>query len=219
MSPVISCDLRPSFGATRNQGSRPTCVAFAVSDAHAAARGDSAPLSVEHIYFHAVQRTPGGHPQDGVSLANILDALRMDGQAAESGWPYLDSIPNDLGQWLPPATATPLFKRESTTANADIDMIVTQLDSGVPPVVTFMASLAFCEADTGFVEPRTSDADVGWHAVIVVGHAQKGGRRLLLVRNSWGETWGIDGYAWIDPGYLAPRVSSVATMKPSGSPK
>jgi hypothetical protein len=39
LSLVVSRDLRPFFGAVRDQGSRPTCIAFALSDAHAAARG------------------------------------------------------------------------------------------------------------------------------------------------------------------------------------
>ena len=196
MSPVISCDLRSSFGAVRNQGSRPTCVAFAVSDAHAAARGTFAALSVEHVYFHAVRRTPGGNPQNGVSLGKMLDAVRIDGQAGERGWPYLVSLPSDLTKWAPPATATPVFRRDSITVGASINMIVSQLDSGIPPVLTFMISLAFCEAEKGIVEPRSLDADVGWHAVIAVGHAQTGGKLWLLVRNSWGEAWGNGGYAW-----------------------
>ena len=130
MSLVISCDLRPAFGPVRDQGSRPTCVAFAVSDTHAVARGAFAALSVEHLYYYAVQRTPGAHPNDGVSLPTILEALRLDGQAAEAGWPYLNSLPVDLTSWSPPATATPVFKRDSMAVALVIDAIMKQLDTG-----------------------------------------------------------------------------------------
>jgi hypothetical protein len=212
VSLAVACDLRPAFGLIRDQGSRPTCVAFAVSDAHATARGVIAPLSVEHLYYHAVQRTAGGHPKDGVSLAKILEALRLDGQAVESGWPYLDPLPNDLSQWAPPATATPVFKRDSITAGAAIDAIIARLDTGVPVVVTFMVSLAFCAPVNGLIQARAADSDVDWHAVIIVGHARDGSKRLLLVRNSWGETWGTGGYAWVDSDYLAPRLGGLAMM-------
>src|SRR5215469_3921058 len=85
---TVLSDLRSLLGGARNQGRRPTCVAFAVSDAHAAARGTNELLSTEHLYFHGVQRTPNGHPNLGVSLSTILDALKHDGQCAETGWPY-----------------------------------------------------------------------------------------------------------------------------------
>lgn len=217
MSLVIACDLRPSFGAIRNQGSRPTCIAFAISDAHAVVRSAFVPLSVEHLYYHAVQRTPGGHPEEGVSLPRILEALRMDGQTVESGWPYMDMLPIDLTQWLPPATATPVFKRDSVTGTAAVGEIVRHLDAGTPVVVTFMASTVFCSPDSGIVRLQASDSDIAWHAVLAIGHAQSGSERLLLVRNSWGESWGLSGHAWVDLNYLVPRLSGFATMVPTGS--
>jgi C1A family cysteine protease len=211
--PVILCDLRNSFGAVRNQGDRPTCIAFAVSDAHAAARGAFAELSVEHLFYHAVQRTPVGHPAQGVNFPRILEALHLDGQAAESGWPYLSALPANLSLWVPPAGATPVFKRGSQGAAGAITTIMAQLDAAFPVVVTFMATMAFCVAEDGIVRPRTPDSDVDWHAVIAVGHGQSSGRPFLLVRNSWGETWGMGGYAWVDIDYLVPRLSGFATMK------
>lgn len=217
MSVTVSCDLRASFGGIRNQGSRPTCVAFAVSDAHAAARGSVAPLSVEHLYHHAVRRTAGGHPDHGVSLGRMLEALRYDGQSVESGWPYIAQLPTDLSLWVPPATATPVFKRDSATRGAAINTIIEQLDIGIPVVVTFLVSEAFCRAEGGVIESHSSDADVDWHAVIAVGHAQARAKRLLLVRNSWGEAWGLGGYAWLHTDYLAPRLGGIATMASTGS--
>jgi len=196
--PTISCDLRSSFGAIRNQGSRPTCIAFAVSDAHSAARPPFSELSVEHLYYHAVQRTPGGHPNQGVNVLRILEALREEGQAAESGWPYLAAVPTNLSSWRPPASATPVFKCSSNIIAASISVITTQLDAGLPVVVTFMASRAFSDVKNGIVLPRSD-----------------GGRPFLLVRNSWGESWGIGGYAWVDLNYLAPRVSGFMTIQQS----
>ena len=212
MIPPISCDLRNAFGAVRDQGSRPTCIAFAISDAHAAARGPFVALSVEHLYYHAVQRTPGGHPNDGVNLPCILAALGGDGQAAENGWPYLATVPADLSSWVPPATALPVFKRGSNIMSAAIAAIAAQLDAGLPVVLTFKASLAFCNVKNGIISPISPDPDIGWHAVIAVGHGQDGGKPYVLVRNSWGESWGMGGYAWVDPDYLAPRLSGFATI-------
>jgi len=217
VSLVVTCDLRSSFGAIRNQGNRPTCVAFAVSDAHAAARGARTALSVEHLYYHAVQRTPGGRPQDGVSLARILDALRLDGQAAESRWPYLPAVPDDLALWVPPPTATPVFKADSVTALPAAAAIVAELNAGRPVVLTFMVSLAFCAVQDGIVRPKAADTDVDWHAVVAVGHGQNEGRPCLLVRNSWGEAWGLGGYAWVDLDYLLPRLNGFATINSVGS--
>jgi hypothetical protein len=171
-------------------------------------------LSVEHLYFHAVQRTVGGHPKDGVSLEKILESLRDDGQTAEEVWPYLDNIPDDLSKWRPPANTTPLFKRDSVIAVAAILEIMNYLNDGLPVVITFMVSLAFCEPQDGVVMIRINDADVGWHAVTVVGHAESEGRSLLLVRNSWGKSWGLNGYAWVDVNYLATRMENFATISP-----
>jgi C1A family cysteine protease len=209
----ISCDLRSSFGDIRNQGARPTCVAFAVSDTHAAARGISQALSVEHLYFHAVKRTTGGHPKDGVSLTKTLEALRLDGQSAEIGWPYLDTLPADLATWIPPKTATPVFKRD---AAAMIASLLTSLDSGQPVVVTFMVSMAFCLAPAGIVHPVKADTDVDWHAVVAAGYGRIGDRPFILVRNSWGQSWGDGGYGWVDLDYLSPRVSDLIILS-SGS--
>jgi hypothetical protein len=81
---TISADLRASFGAARNQGARPTCLAFAASDAHAALRDGWVPLSCEYAFFQA-QRRAGRMPNTGALLSSVLEALRKDGQPEESG--------------------------------------------------------------------------------------------------------------------------------------
>jgi hypothetical protein len=98
MAIMVLSDLRHQLGPARNQGSRPTCVAFAFSDGHAAARRRPDLLSVEHLYHNAVRRTPGSHPDQGVTMPVCASALARDGQCLESGWAYLDLI-GDVIHW------------------------------------------------------------------------------------------------------------------------
>lgn len=206
------CDLRELFGAIRDQGDRPTCTAFATSDAHTAARGDLSPLSVEHLYYHAVRRTPGGHPDDGVTLSYILEALQHDGQAAETGWPYIPKLPSDLSLWTPPRTATPAYVHSSVMPSNVISEVLKKLDTGTPVILTLLISEVFSRCEQGLVTIETSDADVDWHAVIAVGYGRAGSKLFLLIRNSWGQAWGLAGHAWLDTDYVALRLGGIAVM-------
>jgi hypothetical protein len=96
MAIQITKDLRGSFGPARDQSARPTCMAFAASDAHAAARPGWAPLSVEWAYYHAVQRD-GGLPHQGATMPAMLTSIREDGQSHEADWPYAPFPVMDLG--------------------------------------------------------------------------------------------------------------------------
>ena len=98
-------DLRGSFGPARDQDPRPTCLAFAASDAHAAARTGWEPLSAEWAYYHALKRD-GGLPDDGVTLDAMLATIKSDGQPVEAEWPYIKAPITDLKSWKPPAPAS-----------------------------------------------------------------------------------------------------------------
>lgn len=212
MSLKVACDMTARFGAIRDQGSRVTCVAFAVSDVHAVARGAFAPLSVEHLYYHAVRRAPGRNPSKGVSLPTILSALRLDGQATEAGWPYLDPLPHDLSAWKPPKSAVPVYRREHDVGGVTLKTITAELNNKRPVVITFRMTESFFTPINGFVSAGNPGADADYHAVIAVGYGQNGGNDVVLVRNSWGANWGIGGYGWVEAGYLVPRLHGVAMM-------
>ncbi len=214
-SVVIQCDLRVAFGTARHQGARPTCLVFALSDAHSAARGAHEELSAEHLYFHAIQRTVGGHPDKGVAHPQACAALKLDGQSLEASWPYLAKLPSDLAHWAPPATATPLFRRETLPTSAKVADIVTRLDAGQPVVAIFLMGQRFYVPTEGLVEQGPNDADVAYHAVIAVGHGKNSaGEECILIRNSWGEGWALEGYAWVTTSYLAARLTATVVMEP-----
>ena len=116
-------DLRASFGPARDQNPRPTCVAFAASDAHAAARPGWEPLSAEWAYYYALKRDRG-LPHQGATLASMLATIKSDGQPVEEEWPYANAPITDVSLWVPPAPARQLFFRDhASCAPTIIDLI------------------------------------------------------------------------------------------------
>ena len=218
MGVAVECDLRGMFGPVRDQGARPTCMAFAASDGHAAARDGWEPLSCEFAYYHALQKDGGdpngGDPNHGVTLSGMLEAIRVEGQPPETQWNYLPNIPDDIALWKPPANVAPLYKRQSVYDTATILKVKGKLDVGTPVIITMSLSNAFYMPDQdGVIENDEPPDPARRHAVVAIGHGTKGTERFYLVTNSWGVTWGIDGCAWISEAYLAPRLNDYGEMK------
>jgi hypothetical protein len=211
---AVSVDLRPLFGAARNQGPRPTCLAFAASDAHAGLRSGWVLLSCEYLFYHA-QRRARRPPSKGAVLSSVLDALRNDGQPEEEGWPYLAATPVDPSAWVPPADIGRLFGRAGEESHATVDRVIYELDQGRPVIILLTLSRAFyAPTAQGVVHPASGEVPepARRHAVVGVGHGAVDGQRAILIRNSWGPRWGDVGYGWLTEDFLHPRVFAAATL-------
>lgn len=209
---TLVTDLRDRFGTVRDQGHRPTCLAFAVSDTHAAIRGAWDPLSCEYLFYHAVKRS-GGSPHSGTTLVHAFEALEWEGQPRESDWPYLKDVPDDLSAWLPPTGNPELFRRTSETVRPMFNEVWSEVSDGTPIVVAISLSQAFyLVGDTGIIDVSESLDKANRHAVVAVACGHYKECLFLLVRNSWGAAWGIDGHAWLSERYLSPRIVGAAKL-------
>jgi hypothetical protein len=211
---TIIKDLRACFAGARDQEQRPTCLAFALSDAHAADRLTHPVFSADYLYYHGLRRMPVNHGDNGVGLVEASEALRSDGQPLEKDWPYSPVLPVDLASWKPPPKLR-VMHATATAIPANFSAICATLDLDRSIVVIFQPTERFYFPDrSGFLAPRTPDPALPQlHAVVAVGHGQKGGQRHVLIRNSWSTGWGQDGHAWLTEDYLSPRLSSLASIK------
>jgi len=209
---IVGKDLRELFGVAREQGQRPTCLAFALSDAHSSLRDPWMHLSCEFLFYHA-QRRAGRPPNIGATLPSALQSLLHDGQPAESGWRYLPALPGDLTKWSPPPDVGPIFHCTGSSSPTVINEIISTLEAGRPVVVLMTISRSFLSGkhivDAGPEEPPEPARG---HAVVAVGHGHVDCHRAILIRNSWGHRWGEQGYAWITERYLKPRIYEAALL-------
>ena len=143
----------------------------------------------------------------------MLDALREDGQPVEAGWPYLAVIPAD---WKPCPNVGTLYRRSGQKGGSTLGEIIDRLDEDKAVLVLLTLSSSFDVATpSNYVvdqRPGEQSNPARRHAVIAVGHGLSDGKKVVLVRNSWGEFWGLEGHAWLTEAYLTPRVFRLGVL-------
>jgi hypothetical protein len=199
-------DRRATLSPAGDQGGRLTCLSWSITAAHEFTVSDG-PFSVEYLHWSSGQYAGGR----GTVLA-AAEALRSDGQPEDTQWPYLDHNNDAHPGYLPPSTVRgPFSKATVRLSHVDVDSLIRDLTSDRLPVVALRVTDAFLAAKGGVISPDGRGAD--GHAVTAVGVAQYTGAqdlgvlhpndRLVCLRNSWGQRWGIDGHALIGEAALS----------------
>lgn len=205
---IAKIDIRDLIGPVRDQGRRPTCLAFAATAAHETHHQLRQLLCPEWLYYHAVMRA-GDPPDAGSTLNDTATVLSFDGQPEETHWPYCgDVLPYP---WAPPLNPTVLYRADSSIIALDCDGVRSALNKGVSTIFAMLTDQTLLDWShrSGFPiitdTPPPYDNESG-HAVLVVGHGELNSEPHFLIRNSWGPGWGDDGHAWISEDYAKARV-------------
>ncbi|OUL72162.1 C1 family peptidase [Paraburkholderia hospita] len=190
------------LGPSRNQGKRPTCLAFAASDLNAFGHSTEH-LSVEYLCHFAAKSAEGWKPGDGFTTEQVFSALARSGQPSEQIYPYQSDMP-DAPLRAPPANLLPLYPGNAKVRNFTPEDVLIELRAGraVGTVLAVTQSLFYPK--DGIVEFDPFVIPSQFHALVAVGvgaHMQTQETHVLL-RNSWGACWGLQGHAWVSEGHL-----------------
>lgn len=216
MSISVDTDLRSLLGPARNQGHRPTCLAFAATAAHEASRQGSCYLSTEYLAFYGAQRSHC-NPARGLTSASVVQALEYDGQPSETVWPYSRQMP-DSESWAPPPTPYTCHKARIRFSARSVSEVLEIVEHGAPVILIVSVTSAMYRPDAqGVVRPdRSDELTMCRHALLAVGsgHAEDG--TYVLVRNSWGRAWGTQGHGWLPEPYVAENLNSTGFIQNVG---
>ncbi|GEM_PF-3368664 len=208
-----SFSLRPEYKRlgldVGDQGRRGSCLIFGVINPlefHLARRGNKVKLSERFTSWAAntVRGKTGG--SEGYTPADVLNSIKMYGYTTEHmfGAEYRDK--GNVGRPDKDALADAATRRNvqvaffglSSLTAADLQAMCAAITSSNPVTLCLQWPQAIKFGNRKLIRPWKK-AD-GGHAIIAVGYEldkDKPGGGMFEVRNSWGDNWGSDGYAYL----------------------
>lgn len=202
--PTDSDETTLDLGVVRDQGQRPTCLSFALSDVHQAAICHFDRLSPECLHRTAatLSRTP---VTSAMPVSAALRALECEGQTTEADWPYhTESCVKDNPTY---------FRKAGQERRLAADEIFSRLNDGLPVVLILNIGIEFfsCSKNSILEYDRATPSEA-CHAVVIIGARRIDNRDYFLLRNSWGSAWGNDGNVWASLKYIADRSPLILDM-------
>jgi C1A family cysteine protease len=202
-----------------DQGQLGSCTANAIAAAMTFATHKQGKTTVQHLtmggsqyftpsrlFIYYNERAMEGtiNSDAGAMIRDGIKSVNTQGACKEATWPY--NIPAFTEKPIPLAfdEATKYQALQYRRLNnTDVNQLKGCLAQGFPFVFGFSVYQSFYNiSPTNAVVPMPSSKDkmIGGHAVLAVGYDDN--KRLFIVRNSWGDTWGDKGYFYMPYSYI-----------------
>lgn len=145
----------------------------------------------------------------GALLSDGIKCLKGYGTCSQSLWPYIIS---KFAIKPPNNCYIDAEKRQALVVKNvihDLTQMKTCLLHGHPFVIGILIYTSFYNSKSGIIPlpNQSKERLLGGHAVVCVGYDEA--KKVFIMRNSWGTSWGNKGYFTIPYAYLLnPRLSS-----------
>ncbi len=199
-----SVDLRPHCSPIEDQGSIGSCTAQSVVGLleYLWNRVYGNAIDASRMFVYKATRNLLGWTGDtGAFVRTTIKAVRLFGSCPEAYWPYIEPDYDEE----PPAFCYAFAQNYKTIVYyrliEEVDPLRASLAQGIPFAFGFTCFESLWNADDGVIPfPEQDEQVIGGHAVVAVGynHAKK----HFIIRNSWGEDWGDDGYGYLPYEYF-----------------
>jgi C1A family cysteine protease len=201
-------DLRPHMTGIENQDETNSCVANAVAGAYEylVKKHIQRDYDVSRMFIYYNARDIGGIDGDnGSVIADAIEGIRQHGACAEETWPFELSEVNSEPSEDAYAEASEFVVEDMQLVPMALDAWKTALAEGYPIIFGISLYESFDQQRKRGVVPlptpnEVSRASHGGHAMLCVGYSDPD--KVFIVRNSWGEDWGDNGYCYIPYAYL-----------------
>ena len=212
-----SIDLRSNFTRIKNQGNQGSCLAHALTSIFEYAvklnTAKSVDLSEAFLYYNARKMDTTGDvdtsTDTGSRVKPAIASLMEYGIATEELCPYneADFTTQPSDQAYADAKTRRLIK--ALNVNRSSVDIKKALSEGYPVEASFVLCPTFTDASIGGYVSMPTETEItetlslddsqrprhSTHAMVIVGYSDK--LNCFVVRNSWGEDWGDNGYCYI----------------------
>jgi C1A family cysteine protease len=202
-------DLRNDFFGVYDQGTLGSCTANALAGAHewGQKKQGRAAFTPSRLFIYYNERVILGtvNHDSGARLRDGIKSMAKDGVCQEFMWKYdmryYKVRPSD--ECYVDALNHQILSYYRLIGLYDIKVCLSE---GYPVSFGFSVYKSFMESDverTGIAPMplgKFKDSLLGGHAVLAVGYDDN--KKSLIVRNSWGKEWGLNGYFYLPYGYV-----------------
>lgn len=157
------------------------------------------------MYYNARVQEATVSQDAGSSIRSVLHGLRIYGACPEINYPYLD-----IQLTYQPSKRNYLMASDHKTPDhtlyTRIPQDLRQIKQCLVEEHPFVFGLAVYESfmrttSTGLIPmPKEGEKKLGEHAMVCLGFDEK--RKVFIVRNSWGATWGDQGHCYLPYEYM-----------------
>lgn len=162
-------------------------------------------LDMSRLFLYKVARKLAGIKGDeGCYLRTTMQAMLMLGVPPEKQWPYkiadFDKEPDAfLYSLAHKFEAYSYYRLAPQKGQTQLDVLLDHLAGGMPFMFGFTVYSSI--SNDGWIPiPTKNDSVEGGHAIVAVGYDDA--KKALLIRNSWGTSWGHSGYGWLPYWYV-----------------